>query len=103
AIWSCILTLTGTYGQLLDFVMFAAILFFFLTVLGVIILRIRKPDLDRPIKVIAYPLTPLLYLFLAGSVMIALLIFRPSYTWPGLMIVLMGIPIYFFRPKKEQI
>jgi len=103
AIWRCILTLTGTYGQLLDFVMFAAILFFFLTVLGVIILRIRKPDLDRPIKVIAYPLTPLLYLFLAGSVMIALLIFRPSYTWPGLMIVLMGIPIYFLRPKKEQI
>ena len=102
AIWSCILTLTGTYGQLLDFVMFAAILFFFITVVGVIILRIRKPELERPIKVIGYPLTPLLYLLLSGSIMIALLIFRPSYTWPGLLIVLMGIPIYLLRPKEQQ-
>ncbi len=102
AIWSCVLTLTGTYGQLLDFVMFAAILFFFITVLGVILLRIKKPDLERPIKVIGYPLTPILYLVLSGAIMIALLIYRPSYTWPGLLIVLLGIPIYCLRPTHSR-
>lgn len=97
AVWSSVLTLTGSYGQLLDYVMFSSILFFFITVLGVIVLRFREPLRERPVKVFAYPLIPLIYLALAGMILVALLVYKPSFTWPGLIIVFLGIPVYFIR------
>ncbi len=102
AIWTCLLTLTGTYGQLLDFVIFAALLFYVLTVAGVIILRFRQPEAERPVKVFAYPLVPILYLIGALAIMIALFIYKPSYTWPGLALVAMGLPLYALTGRKTE-
>ncbi len=100
AVWTCLLTLTGTYGQLLDFVMFAALLFYVLTVGGVILMRFRAPELERPVKVPLYPVLPLLYLVGALAIMGALFIYKPSYTWPGLAIVALGLPLYALTRRK---
>ena len=99
AVWASLLTLSGTYGQLLDYVIFAALLFYFLTVLGVIVLRVRRPELERPVKVLAYPVLPAAYLVGALAIMAALLVYRPAFTWPGLAIVAIGVPIYFLRRR----
>lgn len=99
ALWASLLTLSGTYGQLLDYVVFAALLFYVLTVGGVIVLRIRKPDLERPVKVFAYPLLPAIYLMGALAIMGALLVYRPAFTWPGLVLVAAGIPVYFLMRR----
>jgi APA family basic amino acid/polyamine antiporter len=95
AVWASLLTLSGTYGQLLDYVVFAALLFYVLAVGGVIVLRIRRPDLERPVKVFAYPLLPATYLVGALAIMVALLVYRPAFTWPGLVLVAVGIPAYY--------
>jgi APA family basic amino acid/polyamine antiporter len=97
AVWASLLTLSGTYGQLLDYVVFAALMFYVLTVLGVFVLRVRRPELERPVKVFAYPVLPALYLVGALAIMAALLVYRPAFTWPGLAIVALGVPIYFLR------
>jgi len=99
ALWASLLTLSGTYGQLLDYVVFAALLFYVLAVGGVIVLRIRRPDLDRPVKVFAYPLLPAVYLIGALAIMGALLIYRPAFTWPGLVLVAAGVPAYFLARR----
>jgi len=99
ALWASLLTLSGTYGQLLDYVVFAALLFYVLTVGGVIVLRIRKPDLERPVKVFAYPLLPAIYLMGALAIMGALLVYRPAFTWPGLVLVAAGIPVFFLMRR----
>ena len=97
AVWASLLTLSGTYGQLLDYVIFAALGFYALTVLGVLVLRVRRPELQRPVKVFAYPVLPALYLVGALAIMAALLVYRPAFTWPGLAIAALGVPIYFLR------
>jgi APA family basic amino acid/polyamine antiporter len=94
ALWTCLLTLTGTYGQLLDFVMLPTILFYIFTVGGVFILRWRQPDLERPVRVWGYPILPALYLLGASAIIGALFIYRPSYSWPGLLLVALGWPVY---------
>jgi APA family basic amino acid/polyamine antiporter len=101
AVWASLLTLSGTYGQLLDYVIFAALLFYVLTVLGVFVLRVRKPDIERPVKVFAYPVLPALYILCALAIMAALLVYRPAFTWPGLAIVALGVPIYFLRRTRR--
>lgn len=98
-IWAGLLCLSGTYGQLLDYVVFAVLIFYVLTILGVFILRVKKPDLERPYKAFGYPVIPLVYIILALLVMAILLIYKPLYTWPGLFIVIMGIPVYFLWRK----
>ena len=95
ALWAGALCLSGSYGQLLDYVIFAALLFYVLTVAGVIVLRLRRPDLERPVKVPLYPVLPILYLVGALAIMAALLVYRPAFTWPGLALVLLGLPAYF--------
>lgn len=102
AIWTSILALSGSYGDLLDYVVFAVLLFYILTVAGVIILRFKRPNENRPYKVPAYPIVPILYILLAGFVCINLLLFKPDYTFPGLGIVLLGIPVYFLVNRKSQ-
>jgi APA family basic amino acid/polyamine antiporter len=93
-IWSALLALSGTYNNLLDFVMFAALLFYVLTISGIFILRRRAPDLERPYRAWGYPWVPGAYVALALVMMLVLLAYKPLYTWPGLGIVALGVPVY---------
>ena len=95
ALWTCLLALSGSYGQLLDYVIFAAVLFYFLTAIALFRLRVLRPDAERPYRVLGYPWMPALYLLLTGAVMVDLLFMKPLYTWPGVLIVVIGIPVYF--------
>ncbi|MFQ3597346.1 MAG: amino acid permease [Chloroherpetonaceae bacterium] len=94
-VWASLLCLSGSYGDLLDYVVFAVLLFYILTIAGIFILRKTKPDAERPYKAIGYPLLPALYIAVATAICIDLLIFKPNYTYPGLFIVLLGVPVYF--------
>ena len=102
AIWTSILTLSGSYGDLLDYVVFAVLIFYILTVAGIFILRKKQPDAHRPYKVFAYPYLPILYIAMATFISINLLIYKPTYTFPGLIIVLIGVPVYYLIRKKDK-
>jgi APA family basic amino acid/polyamine antiporter len=101
-IWAALLTLSGTYGNLLDYVIFAALLFYVLTVAGIFVLRRKRPEAPRPYKAWGYPIIPALYILFATLIMIDLLIYKPAYTWPGLGIVLTGVPVYFFWHRQAM-
>ena len=103
ALWACLLTLSGSYGQILDFVIFAALLFYVLTVGGVIYLRLTRPELERPVKVPGYPYLPVLYILGALAIMIALFLYRPAFTWPGLVLVALGIPLYYLAGDVTEV
>jgi basic amino acid/polyamine antiporter, APA family len=94
ALWSSVLVFSGTYGNLLDYVIFAAVLFYGLTVVGLFVLRFKRPEAERPYRAFGYPILPGLYVSLCAAVMLDLLIVKPIYTWPGLLLVLAGIPVY---------
>ena len=102
AIWVSVLVLSGTYSDLLDYVIFAALLFYVLTVCGLFVLRKKRPDLDRPYKTLGYPVLPALYVLMASLVMLDLLWVKPRFTWPGLIIVLTGIPVFFFWNARRK-
>jgi APA family basic amino acid/polyamine antiporter len=93
-VWASLLVFSGTYGELLDYVIFAALLFYALTVLGLFVLRFRRPDAERPYRALGYPILPALYIVLCLAVMLNLLIVKPKLTWPGLMLVALGVPVY---------
>jgi basic amino acid/polyamine antiporter, APA family len=95
AVWASVLCVSGTYGQLLDYVIFAAIVFYFLTTLALFRLRRLRPDLPRPVRAFGYPVLPGLYLVANGVLMVILLFEKPLYTWPGLLIVASGIPVFY--------
>jgi len=99
AAWAALLCLSGTYGQLLDYVVFAVLIFYSLTIGGIFLLRKNRPEAERPYRAFGYPILPLAYILLAATIMIILLIFKPEYTWPGLIIVIIGIPVYFLWRK----
>ena len=101
SIWASVLCLSGTYGDLLDYVIFAVLLFYILTVIGIFVLRRRRPLAPRPYKAFGYPVMPALYVIVASAIAIDLLIFKPQYTWPGLGIVLLGIPVFFIWRRKQ--
>lgn len=94
-IWACILVFSGSYGELLDYVIFAVLLFYILTVGGVFVLRITQPELPRPYKTFGYPILPAIYLILAIVVCGSLLYLKFDNTWPGLVLVLIGVPVYY--------
>ncbi|MFN2384101.1 MAG: APC family permease [Gemmatimonadota bacterium] len=94
-VWTAFLTLSGTYGQLLDYVIFAALLFYVLTIVALFRLRATRPDLPRPYRAVGYPVLPAIYLVAAAGIAITLLIAKPVYTISGLVIVLLGIPVYY--------
>ena len=98
AIWISVLCLSGTYGQLLDYVIFAALIFYCLTTIGLFILRRTRPDAERPYRALGYPLLPGIYVLLAGGLSIVLLIAEKTRAQAvaGLIIVLLGIPVYYF-------
>ncbi|MBD0278172.1 MAG: amino acid permease [Flavisolibacter sp.] len=97
-----LLCLSGRYGELLDYVSFVVVLFYILTIAGVFILRKQRPNAERPYKAFGYPVLPVIYILLALAFCIALLIYKPKFTWPGLMIVLIGIPIYFIALSRRK-
>ncbi|MDP9954955.1 APA family basic amino acid/polyamine antiporter [Epilithonimonas hungarica] len=100
-IWASLLCLSGQYGDLLDMISFVIVLFYMITVFGVIYLRIKKPELERGYKTFLYPFTPILYLLIGTGFCILLFIYKPQYTWPGLGLILLGLPVYFFINKKS--
>jgi APA family basic amino acid/polyamine antiporter len=99
--WATLLTLSGRYGDLLDYVIFAVLLFYILTIAGVFALRRARPDMERPYRAFGYPVLPACYIVIAGLIEILLLVYKREYTWPGLIIVLLGVPVYFLWRRKE--
>ena len=95
AIWACILCLSGSYNQLLDYIIFAVLVFYILTMLSIFVLRRTRPQAERPYKALGYPLLPAVYIVFALYIDVVLLRYKPQYTWPGLIIVLLGIPVYY--------
>jgi APA family basic amino acid/polyamine antiporter len=101
-VWAMLLTLSGTYSDLLDYVIFAVLLFYILTIAGIFVLRRTRPQMERPYKAFGYPFLPAAYIVVAGLIEILLLAYKPSYTWPGLIIVLLGVPVYYmWKPKSH--
>lgn len=94
-LWTCILCLSGSYGQLLDYVIFAALVFYALTIFGLFRMRKTRPEIERPYRAFGYPVLPALYIVMATWISVVLLRYKPQYTWPGLGIVLLGLPVYF--------
>jgi APA family basic amino acid/polyamine antiporter len=101
-LWTILLILSGSYSDLLDYVIFAALLFYILTITGLFVLRRTRPDLERPYKAFGYPVLPAAYIAVASLIEILLLLYKPNYTWPGLIIVLLGLPVYFIWRKKAE-
>ena len=102
AVWTCILCLSGTYGQLLDYIIFAVLVFYILTITGLFVLRRTEPNAERPYRAIGYPVLPAIYIVMAIFIDIVLLRYKPQYTWPGLIIVLIGIPVYFLWSRRAE-
>jgi APA family basic amino acid/polyamine antiporter len=103
-LWACVLTLTGRYSDLLDYVIFAVLLFYVLTIVGLFVLRRTRPEMERPYRAWGYPWLPAFYIVAGGLIEVLLLVYKPSYTWPGLIVVLLGIPVYFaWRRQKNEV
>jgi APA family basic amino acid/polyamine antiporter len=102
AAWAIVLCVSGSYGQLLDFIIFAVLVFYILTIVGLFVLRFKKPDAPRPYKAWGYPVLPALYIGMAGWICVVLLRYKPQYTWPGLVLVLLGIPVFFLWTRKRS-
>ncbi len=99
--WTTILCVSGSYGQLLDYIIFAELVFYILTIVGLFILRQKQPNAPRPYKAFGYPVLPILYIVMAAGICAALLRYKPQYTWPGLILVLLGIPVYLYWSRKD--
>lgn len=90
-----ILCLSGKYGDLLDMISFVVVLFYVLTIIGIYILRVKRPDAERPYKAFGYPVLPAIYILMGIAFCTLLIIYKPNFTWPGLIIVLTGVPVYY--------
>jgi APA family basic amino acid/polyamine antiporter len=107
ALWSqavvaSLLCLSGRYGELLDMVSFVVVIFYVLTIIGIFILRKKRPDIERPYKAFGYPFLPFIYVLMGLSFCILLVMFKPEYTWPGLIITLLGVPLYFIAVRNKS-
>jgi basic amino acid/polyamine antiporter, APA family len=94
-VWTCILCISGSYGQLLDYIIFAVLVFYILTIVGLFVLRRTRPNAERPYRAVGYPVLPAIYIVMALFIDVVLLLYKPQFTWPGLIVVLLGIPVYF--------
>jgi APA family basic amino acid/polyamine antiporter len=101
ACWATLLCVSGSYSQLLDYIMFAVLVFYILTIVGLFVLRFKRPDAPRPYKALGYPVLPALYIVMAAWICLVLLRYKPQYTWPGLVLVLLGIPVYLFWSRRS--
>jgi basic amino acid/polyamine antiporter, APA family len=102
-IWASLLCLTGTYSDLLDYVVFSVLIFYVLTISGIFILRKRRPEIGRPYKALGYPVIPAIYILSALLIMGILLIYKPDFTSRGLAIVVIGIPVYYLWHKRKPV
>jgi APA family basic amino acid/polyamine antiporter len=102
AAWTIVLCVSGSYGQLLDYIIFAVLVFYILTIVGLFVLRFKRPDAARPYRALGYPVLPGLYIVLAAWICVVLLRYKPQYTWPGLVLVLLGIPVYLFWSRRQK-
>lgn len=100
ALVASILCLSGKYGDLLDMISFVVVLFYVLTIIGIFRLRKSRPDAERPYKAFGYPILPIIYILMGIAFCILLIVYKPNFTWPGLIIVLIGIPIYYFSQRN---
>jgi APA family basic amino acid/polyamine antiporter len=90
------------YNNLLDYIISAALIFYILTIAGIFRLRQTRPQADRPYRAFGYPVIPALYIVGAAVILLVLFVYRPATTWPGLLIVLLGVPVYFaWKPKNR--
>ena len=94
-VWACLLCISGSYAQLLDYIIFAVVMFYILTLLAVFALRRKRPHEPRPYRAVGYPILTAVNIILAIYIDAVLLKYKPQYTWPGLIIVLLGLPFYF--------
>ena len=101
ACWTALLCVSGSYSQLLDYIIFAVLVFYILTIAGLFVLRFKRPDAPRPYKALGYPVLPALYIVMATWICVVLLRYKPQYTWPGLVLVLLGIPVYLFWSRRS--
>ena len=101
-IWTCLLCISGSYGQLLDYIIFAALVFYILTITGLFVLRRKRPNAERPYRAVGYPVLPAIYILMAAFVDVILLRYKPQYTWPGLIVVLIGIPVYYAWSRSGE-
>jgi len=101
-VWTCILCISGSYGQLLDYIVFAVLVFYILTIAALFVLRRTHPEADRPYRAIGYPVLPAIYILMALFIDVVLLRYKPQYTWPGLIIVLLGIPVYYLWNRNQK-
>jgi APA family basic amino acid/polyamine antiporter len=98
--WTCVLCVSGSYGQLLDYIVFAVLVFYILTIFGLFVLRRKRPEAERPYRAVGYPVLPAVYIVMALFIDVVLLRYKPQYTWPGLIIVLLGVPVYFLWSRR---
>jgi basic amino acid/polyamine antiporter, APA family len=102
AIWSSLLVLSGSYSEILDYVIFAALLFYILTLAGIFVLRRTRPDAPRPYRAWGYPVVPVLYILLALVIMVVLVVCKPAYTVRGLAIVAAGVPVFYLWRRRSR-
>lgn len=107
ALWSqavvaSLLCLSGKYGDLLDMVSFIVVIFYVLTIIGIFILRKKRPDMERPYKAFGYPVLPMIYVIMGLGFCLLLIKFKPEFTWPGLIITLIGVPLYFIAVRSKK-
>lgn len=95
SIVACIWTISGKYGDLLDMISFVVVCFYMLSIAGIFILRKKRPDLERPYKAFGYPVLPVLYMLMGISFCLLLIVYKPRFTWPGIIITLIGVPVYY--------
>lgn len=100
--WASVLCLSGSYGALLDYCTFASLFFYVVTIAALFYLRKKEPDAPRPYKAVGYPVIPALYIIIAGAICIDLLIFKPQNTFSGLLIMAVGIPVYYLFKSRQH-
>jgi APA family basic amino acid/polyamine antiporter len=107
ALWAqcivaCILCLSGGYGNLLDMISLVVLIFYTLTIAGIFILRKKRPDVERPYRAFGYPFLPIIYIFMGITFCTLLVVYKPDFTWPGLIITMLGIPLYYFAIRQRK-
>ena len=96
-----LITYGNLYSDLLDYVVFAVLIFYVLTIYGLFVLRRKRPDVNRPYRAFGYPVIPAMYIVAALVIMAILLLYKTQTTWPGLVIVLLGVPVYFLWSRSS--
>jgi len=101
-VWASLLTLSGTYSELLEYLIFGALVFYVMTVYGVFILRRARPEQPRPVRAPLYPWLQILYVALAAAVMVNLLVRKPVTAGWGLLLILTGLPVFAFWNRRRS-